>query len=195
MQIDDRLQIYAQDLANGLRSVDPLALDRAATLLIITMLAKGTIFVCGNGGSAAISDHFLCDHSKGIYNDTKFFPKIVSLPSNMSLLTAIGNDISYDSVFSYQLDMFADPGDVLVVISSSGNSPNILSALRTAKASNMKTIALVGFDGGEAKDLADIVLHVPVNNYGIVEDAHQAIMHVIAQHIRITNKDKDTIKL
>jgi D-sedoheptulose 7-phosphate isomerase/D-glycero-D-manno-heptose 1,7-bisphosphate phosphatase len=91
--------------------------------------------------------------------------------------------------------MFADPGDVLVVVSSSGNSPNILSALRTAKASNMKTIALVGFDGGEAKDLADIVLHVPVNNYGIVEDAHQAIMHVIAQHIRITNKDKDTIKL
>jgi len=195
MQIDDYLIQYSNDLSNGIQSVDPLELDKAVTAIINTHLQNGTLFVCGNGGSAAISDHFLCDHSKCVYSDTGFFPKIMSLPSNMSLITAIGNDISYEDIFSYQLDMFARRGDLLVTISSSGNSPNIIKALNRAKEEGITTIAFVGFDGGKAKDIADIVLHIPVNNYGIIEDAHQALMHIIAQHIRLTHKNKIEIKL
>jgi D-sedoheptulose 7-phosphate isomerase/D-glycero-D-manno-heptose 1,7-bisphosphate phosphatase len=91
--------------------------------------------------------------------------------------------------------MKANEGDVLVVVSSSGNSPNIVEVLRVAKLKKLSTIALVGFDGGEAKELADIVLHVKNNNYGVVEDAHQAIMHIMAQSIRLSYLNRFTIKL
>lgn len=195
MQPDDYLLQYSNLLAQGLQSVDPLQLDKAITAIVHAHLSKGTVLVCGNGGSAAISDHFLCDHSKGVCQDTGFLPKVRSLSSNIALLTAIANDMSFDDVFSYQIDMFGDSGDVLFCISSSGNSPNILKAIDTAKKAGIKTIAMVGFDGGQAKNIADIVLHVPVNNYGVVEDAHQALMHIMAQLIRIKHTTKVDIKL
>jgi D-sedoheptulose 7-phosphate isomerase/D-glycero-D-manno-heptose 1,7-bisphosphate phosphatase len=122
-------------------------------------------------------------------------PQVQSLSSNMSLLTAIANDIGYEKVFSYQLNMKANEGDVLVVVSSSGNSLNIIDALRCAKLKKLSTIALVGFDGGQALNLADIGLHVKNNNYGVVEDAHQAIMHIMAQAIRLSYLNSNTIKL
>lgn len=148
---------------------------------------KRRVFVCGNGGSASISEHFSCDHSKGVHTDTKYLrPDIVSLSSNMATITAIGNDIGFDSIFSKQIE-FANgyEEDILIAISASGNSPNIIRALETANEKRMLTIALVGFDGGRAKDLADIVVHVNSDNYGVVEDCHQIIMHSWAQALRI----------
>ena len=142
------------------------------------------LLVCGNGGSAAIAEHLSCDHTKGICTDTNLSPFVIPLGSNVSLTTAIANDIGYDEIFSKQIEWFGRSDAGLLVISSSGNSANVINALRAAKKQNMTTMALVGFDGGLAKELAQICVHVNFNNYGVVEDCHQIIMHSIAQHIR-----------
>lgn len=195
MQTKEYLEEYTKDLSQGLRLVNNKELDRAINAIILAHLSGNTIMVCGNGGSAAISEHFLCDHSKGVCQDTGFLPKIRSLSSNMALITAIANDMSYEDIFSYQVDMFGNTGDVLVCVSSSGNSPNILKAIRRAKEFGITTVALVGFEGGTAKNEADITIHVPICNYGVVEDAHQAIMHIMAQLIRIKHSNKVDLKL
>lgn len=195
MLIKSFIEDYTSRLKGSLLSVDDKLVNKAVEMFETAFLQNSTIYVCGNGGSAAISDHFMCDHSKGISTDTTFSPKIVSLSSNMSLVTAIGNDIGYEDIFAYQLEMFGQPGDILVAVSSSGNSPNIIKALSTARKNGLRTIAMVGFDGGKAKDIADIVLHTPIHNYGIVEDSHQALMHILAQFIRIKHSTKVELKL
>ena len=141
-----------------------------------------------------MSDHFHCDHAKGTHFDALLRPKIEPLTSG-SILTAIANDIGYDDVFSFQLSIKGSAGDILVAISASGNSPNIINAIRKAKELNMETVAFVGFEGGEAAKLADYVLHVKEDNYGIVEDCHQCLMHILAQHIRTEHNKNNGIKL
>lgn len=178
---------YAEQLHNALLTISPEMYEIAVNMIEDATHHNKQIFVCGNGGSAAIAEHMTCDHMKGVNNSTVLFPKLHSLSSNMSLITAIANDISYDDVFCKQLSFLGGKGDILVAISSSGKSPNIIKALRHAKAREIYTIALVGFDGGEAKDIADVTLHVQASNYGIVEDSHQAIMHTMAQTIRRKN--------
>lgn len=195
MKASEHFKDYVTQLIDGLVELDKKNLDLAVEELVAAYANGRNVFVCGNGGSAAISEHFTCDHSKGVCFDTGMLPQVQSLSSNMSLVTAIANDIGYDKVFSYQLNMKANEGDVLVVVSSSGNSLNIIDALRCAKLKKLSTIALVGFDGGEALNLADISLHVKNHNYGVVEDAHQAIMHIMAQSIRLSYLNRDTIKL
>jgi len=108
----------------------------------------------------------------------------VSLASHLELITAIANDISYDEIFAYQLKTLASVGDVLVTISSSGNSENIVRAIDWAKANGVGTIAMTGFAGGRSARLADVNLHVAAENYGIAEDVHQSLMHCLAQYLR-----------
>ena len=148
-----------------------------------------TIFSCGNGGSAAISNHLLCDFQKGIQTDTDLKPKVVSLSSNIEIITAVANDISYEEIFDYQLRTMAAPGDVLLTISSSGDSENIVRCVDWAHDNNVGTISLTGFDGGRSADAADINLHVDADNYGIIEDVHQSLMHVFAQYLRLSHMD------
>jgi phosphoheptose isomerase len=126
----------------------------------------------------------VCDHTKGTRADTEIHPKVHSLVSNIEITTAIANDIAYDQVFSYQLRSYSVPGDVLVAISSSGSSPNVVNALEWAKANRVHTIAMTGFSGGKAAKIADISLHVDAHNYGVVEDVHQSLMHALAQYMR-----------
>jgi phosphoheptose isomerase len=102
----------------------------------------------------------------------------------MEIVTAIANDFGYDQVFEFQLSSLAMDGDVLIVVSSSGNSPNILSALISARTQGIKSIAMTGFNGGKAQGLADVSLRVDAENYGVVEDVHQSLMHIMAQYIR-----------
>lgn len=185
------LHTYADDLAVAIHNIDEFDLDQIVDIMIQAMGSSKTIFTCGNGGSAAISEHLSCDCMKGVATDTELYPKIISLASNVSVMTAIANDIGYDEVFSKQIEWQGRRNDVLIAISSSGNSPNICKALQTAKAKCMKTIAIVGFDGGAALDYSDVYLHIESNNYGIVEDASQALMHFIAQTIRRTQSDKN----
>ncbi|PTB30418.1 phosphoheptose isomerase [Paraburkholderia caribensis] len=175
---------YFTGIAEATASVDRAEVARAATLLQDVIARKGAVFACGNGGSAAIANHLTCDCLKGIRNGTDVRPNVYSLSSTVELITAIANDFSYDKVFSFQLESHGRDGDLLIAISSSGNSPNILEALHLAREIGMKSIAMTGFSGGEAAKLADVSLWVKAQNYGIVEDVHQSLMHILAQFAR-----------
>ncbi|HTW50958.1 MAG TPA: SIS domain-containing protein [Stellaceae bacterium] len=175
---------YREAMAAAWASIDPAAFDRAAAMLAAAIRGKRLIYACGNGGSAATSGHLLCDFLKGIQTDTALRPRVVSLASHLELITAIANDISYDEIFAYQLKTMAAPGDVLITISASGNSENIVRALDWARQNGVGTIAMTGFAGGRSAKLADINLHVAAENYGIVEDIHQSMMHAFAQYLR-----------
>lgn len=176
---------YAEQIGRALASVPRQALDDAQALLGEALARDAQVFACGNGGSAAISNHLVCDHAKGIGTDTGLKPRIQSLSANVEVMTAIANDISYADVFAWQVGQFARPGDVLITISSSGDSENVVRAVQAAAQAGVKTIALTGFAGGRTAALADINIHVDADNYGIIEDVHQSIMHVLAQFIRL----------
>ena len=177
-------QGYAEQLAGAAASVDRAKLAAAASLIEAAIEARRWIYACGNGGSAAISNHLLCDFAKGIQTDTDHRPGVISLAANLETILAIGNDIGFDDVFVYQLRTTAQPGDVLITISSSGNSENIVRPIEWARQNGVKTIALTGFEGGRSARLADVNVHVTARNYGVVEDVHQSLMHVLAQFIR-----------
>lgn len=174
-------------------SVDMGKLDAAFQLLDAAYGRGATLYVCGNGGSASISNHLVCDHSKCGQTDTDLRPKVVSLSTNMEMITAIANDISYDEIFVYQLQTLAEPGDVLLTISSSGDSENVVRAAQWAKDNELGVIAFTGFDGGRSGELADINLYVGGDNYGAIEDTHQGLMHILAQFIRLHHMDEATI--
>lgn len=179
---------YAGRLHAALLAVDAAVLDRARAAIEQAGAQGHHIYAIGNGGSAAIADHLCCDLTKG--TDHEGCQPIVStsLAANMPLYSAIANDLEFAEVFAAQLGYFGKPGDVLLAISSSGNSENIVRAVARAKALGMTTIGLSGFAGGRLREAADISLHVPVENYGVVEDAHQALMHVLAQYITAQRK-------
>jgi len=172
----------------GFASIDHDEFKKAAELIWMTSISnyRNNIYTIGNGASASIAQHWACDYTKGCKKGG-LRPRVISLAANIPLMTAISNDISYDDVYSFQLDALGQEGDVLVAISSSGNSPNVVKAIETAKSLKMKTIALTGFDGGKARELADISLHVDINEYEAAEDVHQAIMHMIAKYMRTKN--------
>jgi D-sedoheptulose 7-phosphate isomerase len=182
---------YAELTAAALKSVRPSEIDRAVSALKRAVADDKLIFACGNGGSAAIANHLSCDCSKGIAADTGLRPRVVSLSSTVELITAIANDIDYGDVFSHQLRNAARPSDVLITISSSGDSENIVRALAWARDNGMTTIAMSGFSGGRSARIADINLHVAAENYGIVEDAHQGLMHILAQYLRLSQVTAD----
>ncbi len=175
---------YGQEMTRALASIDPAAIEKAAAILIDAYLDGASVFSCGNGGSASIANHLQCDHVKGVGSGTDLTPRVMSLCANVEILTAIANDLAYEEIFARQLQSQARPGDVLVVISSSGRSANIVKALDWAREHDLRTIALTGFTGGDARLLAEVAIHVDCVNYGVVEDAHQAIMHALAQYIR-----------
>jgi D-sedoheptulose 7-phosphate isomerase len=144
----------------------------------------GIVWVAGNGGSAAIADHTVCDSSKGTHVEGHPPFRTISLASNVALLTAIGNDISYEAVFSEPLKYYLTDRDAVLLVSSSGNSPNVVEACRYANARGVPTVAFVGFKGGKLAELAKHVVHIAVDNYGIVEDTHQSLIHALTQYMR-----------
>jgi len=182
--VDAYLIDYADAARTAIATVDLGQIQKAADVMEDAVRRNANIFVCGNGGSAAIAGHFTCDHMKGAATGTSLHPKITSLSSNIELITAIANDISYANVFEFQLNSLASSGDVLVTISSSGGSPNILAAVDWAKAHGVTVIAMTGFGGGESRKRADISLHADAENYGVIEDVHQSLMHILAQYLR-----------
>lgn len=183
----DLFGMYKNQISMALDSVEPRLLNVAYEMIMNSINAGNPIFSMGNGGSAAISDHLACDHGKGVTFNTKLKNYVISLPSNGSLLTAIANDIGYDEVFSFQLQQQHATKGLVIGISSSGSSPNIVRGFEKARERGYTSIALVGFDGGKVREkmLADCIIHVKAFNYGIVEDCHQMIMHTLSQTIRM----------
>ena len=175
---------YAGELARTASSVETASVAEAAAILLDAYTRGATVFSCGNGGSASIANHLQCDHTKNVGKSTDLCPRVMSLSVNVEVLTAIANDHAYADVFTHQLRSQSRPGDVLVTVSSSGRSANIVTALRWARDHGLRTISLTGFDGGEARAIADVSIHVNGTNYGVIEDLHQAVMHVLAQYIR-----------
>lgn len=191
--VSDYATAYFSEVAKAAASIDKDKLNQAVQLLTRTYSDGGMLFSCGNGGSAAIANHLVCDHSKLVRTDTDLLSRVVSLSSTIEIITAIGNDISYDEIFSYQLKTLAKPGDVLITISSSGDSENIVRAALWAKENKIPVISMTGFSGGRSATIADINLHVAANNYGVIEDTHQSLMHILAQYVRQAHMDEHLI--
>ena len=184
---------YGRQYSAAFASIDRSALAAAVLLLSETFAADKTLYCCGNGGSTAIANHLLCDFAKGIQTDTEQRPKVVSLSSCTEIITAIANDMCYEDVFLFQFKTAARPGDLLLTISSSGDSENVVRAVQWAKDNDIRSIALTGFDGGRSASLATVNLHVQGDNYGVVEDCHQAIMHMLSQYLRLASMPESLI--
>ena len=176
---------YKQEIQKAISSINSSEFERAAEAISKTIINKSTIFSCGNGGSASIANHLRCDFMKGIRTNTKLIPNVVSLSTNIEIITAISNDISFEEIFRYQLNGIIQKNDTLITISSSGNSENIIKAIDVAKEAGSTVISFTGFDGGRSSSISDINIHVNSKNYGITEDCHQSIMHSLAQTIRL----------
>jgi D-sedoheptulose 7-phosphate isomerase len=184
---------YFAQLLKVAASVDRVSLKNAADILTRVYRDGGTVYSCGNGGSAAIANHVVCDHCKLVRSDTDLTPRIYSLNSSIELVTALGNDLSYEEIFVYQLAALAKPGDALLTISSSGDSENIVRACNWAKDHDLPVISLTGFSGGRSARIADANLHVVADNYGVIEDVHQSLLHILAQFIRQANMNNELI--
>jgi len=183
-------QNYYKNLFAALNKLNAKDLDKASKLIFEKIKNKKTIFVCGNGGSAAIANHYVCDFLKFFRQNTNYKPKIVSLSNNIETITAISNDIDYKKIFSYQAESLCNKDDLILIISSSGNSKNIIDLLKYAKKNKIKTIGFCGFKGGYLKKNSDISIHVKSENYGLSEDSHHILMHLILQYL-IKTSDKN----
>jgi D-sedoheptulose 7-phosphate isomerase len=146
------------------------------------------VFLIGNGGSASTASHMACDLAKNIYPANPLAGirrfRVLSLTDNVALITALANDCGYDRVFAEQLSYFVRPDDLVIAISASGNSPNVVEALVAARAAGARTAALLGFDGGRARDLADSAVVIESRDYGHVEDAHLIVNHLVTAWMR-----------
>ena len=177
------LHDYLNAVSSSILSTDIKSINKAANTIIATIKRKGTIYVCGNGGSAAIANHYVCDFLKFFRQKSKYMPKIISLSNNIETITAIANDIDYKKIFSYQAESLCEKKDLIIIISSSGNSKNIIEILKTAKKKKVKTIGFSGFKGGYLKNNSDVSVHIAAQNYGVSEDAHHILMHILLQYL------------
>ena len=175
---------YLDGLTKLLAELDLDAVDRVGRLLWQAYLDDRTIFIIGNGGSAATASHMACDFAKGATVEGKRRIKALSLTDNVALMTAIGNDISYEKLFTEQIVNLAQAGDVVVAYTASGNSPNIIDTLRWANESGLVSVGILGFGGGKAKDLAQHSVVAESRNYGHVEDFHLIFEHAVSQWMR-----------
>lgn|SRR5215469_2911702 len=182
---------YFDDLQRVVARVSREGLDQIASTLMDAYECGRTVFTFGNGGSAALASHLACDLGKGTAycNGGKRF-RVLALTDNLSVLTAWANDSGYEDVFSEQLRTFIQPQDVAFAISASGNSKNVLNALRVAREARAKTVGISGFEGGQMKPLCDICVVVPSSNMQIIEDLHLAMSHSIFRivHSRMSRR-------
>jgi len=184
-------QVTIKSYLDAARNIhNRLNIDEIEKLVIALKMARNagtTVFIVGNGGSAATASHFATDLGIGTLKVCKPI-RAISLTDNMAVTTAISNDLKYECVFQQQLDLLGRKGDLLILISASGNSKNLISAVKSSQRIGMTSFSLTGFDGGELKQLTcEANIHVPsqLGEYGLVEDAHLAICHMVTECIRI----------
>lgn len=182
---------YIDYINSSIRKINPDEIENLIKIIFNAYNTGENIFLIGNGGSAANASHFAQDLSKGTLNknsDTKRI-KALSLTDNIAYITALGNDEGYDSIFIQQLITFAKPGDVLIAISGSGNSSNIINAAEWANENNIITVGITGYDGGALKKISKNNLHVPLSDMCTVETIHSLIFHYIVITLRSRIKD------
>ena len=174
---------YISDYINlemrTLEQLDQQAIAEVLSAILRAYEAEGTIYVCGNGGSASTASHMANDFNKGIseYVQKKF--RFYSLTDNVATMLSISNDISYDEMFRFQLQGRLRKEDLVIGISGSGNSMNVVNALTYAKEQGVQTVAVCGYGGGKIKEIADVVFHVNINNMQVVEDVHLILNHLL----------------
>ncbi len=175
----DRLDDYLKTEAELLARIARQPLARLASILVEARQEGRRIFVFGNGGSAATASHFVVDLIKGAAAPAQKPFKAICLNDNMPTVSAVANDIGYEHVFATPLAALAEPGDVVIAISGSGNSANVLRALSVAREHTLMTIGLTGFRGGKLKDMVDVAIVVPSESMQMIEDAHLTILHAV----------------
>lgn len=181
---DEFARRYFRRLHEVLGGIDVCAVERFIRAILKARRAGATIFFIGNGGSAATASHFANDLAIGTQAD--LLPiRAVSLADNVAILTALGNDLGYEHIFVRQLQVLGHSGDLLVGISASGNSPNLVRAFAHAKSADIRTFALTAFDGGQLKQIAEDGIHVPTGpaEYGPAEDAHMVLDHLVGAYL------------
>ncbi|MGJ8682850.1 SIS domain-containing protein [Paraglaciecola sp.] len=173
---------YLTKLNTATEQFDWALLEPLAEHMLNAIANKKQVFICGNGGSAGNAIHLANDFTYGIHPNGNAL-RIEALPANAAVLTCLGNDIGYDNIYSHQLKVKANSGDLLIVLSGSGNSPNILNAIEQGKSIGMTTFAILGFSGGQAKAMADYPLHFDIDDMQISEDLQVIVGHMLMQYL------------
>lgn len=192
-QVGSFVERYLEEMTEHIRAVPEAAVQECADRLHRAYLAGAQVFVAGNGGSASTATHIACDLGKTVLGAdpraraSRF--RVVSLADNVALLTAWANDHGYETVFAEQVRMLGKTGDVLLVISASGNSENIVEAIAAARELGLGTIGLLGCDGGKVREMVDHAVLVPCHDYGHVESAHLVLGHLLTHWLRLRMQD------
>jgi D-sedoheptulose 7-phosphate isomerase len=192
--VKNYLDDYLSRLTGILEKIDASELKKVIDTFVEAFKNKKTIYLIGNGGSAATASHMQADFSFFVRYFSKFRPNIIALTDNVPIITAVGNDTSFDDIFVEQMRGRFTDGDVLIAISASGNSPNLVKAVEFANSLGGNTIAFTGFSGGKLKDLAKVPLYTSnaSGDYGPIEDVHMILNHVIVNYL---SKDEEFLKL
>ncbi len=185
MKNNSALKNYSMRVISALNTVNIAELEAAVKSIHSTAKSSRKIWLIGNGGSAATSSHFATDLNRCVGENGQNL-KAISLCDNSGLITAIGNDFSFEDIFVKQLQKLGGKGDLLISISASGNSTNLIKAIEFAKISSIFTLSLVGFDGGVLQKLSDSSIHVQTDlgDYGVAEDCHSILCHYISSQLR-----------
>lgn len=178
----DHGESYLEDLQRALSAIDMDEVKKVRDVLAGARAEGKQIFLCGNGGSASTASHMANDLGKGASIGREKPFKVIALTDNVSWMTALANDLSYEDVFSAQLCNFAGEGDVLLAISGSGNSPNVLKAVEVARSRGMVTVGWTGFGGGKLAPMVDFPIVVDSHHMGRVEDIHVVLMHLVCYY-------------
>ena len=181
VSVKDLILGYSSRLQGVLASSDWSSVSLLAQDMLRCWHEKRQVFFCGNGGSAGNAVHLANDFLYGIAKKTGGGLKVQALSANSAVMTCLANDIGYESIFSEQLAVQAQAGDLLIALSGSGNSPNIIRAIEQAKAMNVKSYAILGFTGGKCKELADVPIHFPIHDMQIAEDMQLIVGHMMMQ--------------
>ncbi len=196
IKVKNVVRNYLKDLKTALDKINSSDIEKVAEVLLQAYKSDKTVFIFGNGGSASTASHMACDLGKGtlknVYDQSEKRLKVISLTDNVASMTAFANDLSFDDMFVQQLNNLVRSGDVVIGISGSGNTPNIIKALMYAKQQGAITVGFLGYhQGGKAKNFVDYDITVESSNYGIIEDIHLALEHVLTTCLSYMKEQTD----
>jgi D-sedoheptulose 7-phosphate isomerase len=183
-EMDENAAAYLQGLRAAIDALPVAKLTRLGDMLYRAHRNDKQVFTLGNGGSASTASHIAADLAKNTIGPNMRRFRITSLNDNTAILTALANDLGYENVFSEQLQNLVRAGDLLIAVSASGNSPNVVRAIHYARSQSAGVVGILGFDGGQAAELADLAIVVPSFHYGVVEDVHLIINHILVEHFK-----------